>query len=316
MKLVVLLFGGRECSLKILFHYLSKYKKYIYEFRMYIATVIQSDIDYMEKYAKENSDFVRTIYCKINGEFMKEQAQKEEIWNMAYRDSQEEDTVYLKLDDDVVFLEESLFTDFVKARIENPEPPLLFPLIVNNSFSSWLLQNKNILSYPVENHFGDIWKNVYARIKPLIENKSGHKLIISDYVSNHEILCPMGWGNLYYCVDIHNQFIQNILSSPNKQSTFTSEMYWNHSFYELQYAEPNSINVCSWLGSSLKKYMKTYGSIYSDENWWTVYLPIWSNQHNMIYTKTIVAHYAYYKQRELGLDITDILEKYEKLCHL
>lgn len=31
-------------------------------------------------------------------------------------------------------------------------------------------------------------------------------------------------------------------------------------------------------------------------------------------TLYIVSHYAFYRQRELGLDQTDILDKYWKLC--
>ena len=324
MKLVLLTFGGRECSLKILFHYISKYKKYIHEYRIYVATVVQSDIDFMEKFAEENRDFVRTVYLRINGERMKEQCQKEAIWNMAYEDSQEEDTVYLKLDDDVVYLEETLFTDFIQARINHPEPPLMFPLIVNNSFSSWLLQKKNIIKSPFQNHYGDNWPSVYHRIKPyIVEHKpspqqNSDKIRIGNLVRDHEILCPIGWGNLGYCIEIHNQFIENILSSTkNQTSDFTSETYWGEGgsgFYDFKHSEPMSVNVCAWLGNSLKKYTETYGAVYSDENWWTIYLPIWTNTNNQIYTKTIVSHYAFYRQRELGLDRTDILDKYWKLC--
>ena len=61
MKLVVLTFGGRLCSLKILFPLIKKYKQYIHEYRIFIATTIQSDIDYMEKFANEN-DFVKIGY--------------------------------------------------------------------------------------------------------------------------------------------------------------------------------------------------------------------------------------------------------------
>jgi hypothetical protein len=274
----------------------------------------------MENYAKENSDFVRTIYLRINGKVMTEQCQKEAIWDMAYEDSQEEDTVYLKLDDDVVYLEESLFTDFIQARIDNPEPPLMFPLIVNNTYGSWLLQNKNIISSPFPNHFGENWKHVYKRIQSHILNhiprnpKEITKLRIGDFVTGNEILCPVGWGNIHYCVDIHSQFIQNL--SSQTPSNFTSTTHWgDHVFHELTDCEPMSINACSWLGSSLKNYTAKYGPVYHDENWWTVYLPTWTHTRNRIYTKTIVSHYAFYRQRELGLDNTDILDKYWKLCY-
>jgi len=59
----------------------------------------------------------------------------------------------------------------------------------------------------------------------------------------------------------------------------------------------------------VKKYTKEFGNVYCDENYLTVYLPIWSNRNNEIYGKSVVAHY-YYKQRELGLDNTNILQCY------
>ena len=61
MKLVVLTFGGRKCSLEILFTYIKRYKIHIHEYRIYVATTIKEDIDYMENFAKENSDFVKNM---------------------------------------------------------------------------------------------------------------------------------------------------------------------------------------------------------------------------------------------------------------
>jgi hypothetical protein len=65
MKLVVLTFAGRESSMKILFQLILKYKRYIHEYRLYVATLIQSDIDYIEKFASEN-DFIKVVYTIIN----------------------------------------------------------------------------------------------------------------------------------------------------------------------------------------------------------------------------------------------------------
>ena len=130
MKLVVLTFGGRECSLKILFTLIKQYKQYIHEYRIYIATTIHSDIDYMENFAKENSDFVKTVYFTVNGNTVLDD--REKIWDNAYKCCQEDDTVYLKLDDDIVYIDETLFTDFIQYRILNRNAPIIYPVIINN----------------------------------------------------------------------------------------------------------------------------------------------------------------------------------------
>ena len=302
MKLVVLTFGGRLCSLKILFPLIKKYKQYIHEYRIFIATTIQSDIDYMEKFANEN-DFVKIIYLKINGKNITDNSQKGLIWDNAYNLCQEKDTVYLKLDDDIVYFDESLFTEFIDYRINNRNIPILYPIIINNTITTPILEKNGIYNPIIKSNILETWKNTYNRIKShIIENK-GQQLRIGDFVADNEILCPASWGNLQYCYDLHSQFLNDI-------SQGNIEKYYLKNNTILTYAEPVSINVCSWLGDELQKYVKEYGTVNNDENYLSVYVPIWSGHNNEIYCKSVVSHYAYYKQRELGLDNTDILDRY------
>ena len=146
MKLIVVTFGGRECSIKILFKYILKYKKYIDEYRIYIATTVQNDIDFMEKFAKNNSNFVKIIYT-YDENHNKILNDRNKIWDNSYKNSMEEDCVYLKFDDDIVYIEENIFTDFIKYRLENPNPLLIYPIIINNIISSYNLQKKKNFFY-------------------------------------------------------------------------------------------------------------------------------------------------------------------------
>ena len=107
MKLVVLTFAGRECYMKILFNLILKYKKFIHEYRLYVATTIQSDIKFMENFAASN-DFVKIEYCKVNNEIILDD--KELIWDTAYKSCQEDDIVYLKIDDDILYFDESIIS--------------------------------------------------------------------------------------------------------------------------------------------------------------------------------------------------------------
>ena len=103
----------------------------------------------MKKFALEN-DFVKLVYIKNeDGEIILND--KNRIWDEAYKQCQDEDCVYLKFDDDIVYFDETLFTDFIKYRIENEEAPLLFPTIINNSYFSWLFEKKQIYT-PVNNN--------------------------------------------------------------------------------------------------------------------------------------------------------------------
>lgn len=296
MKLVVLTFAGRECSMKILFKLIIKYKKYINEYRLYVATTIQSDIDYMESFATSN-DFVKIIYCK---------GDKELIWDTAYKSCQEEDSVYLKLDDDIVYFDETLFTDFINYRVNNKNAPIIYPVIINNHFISWKLQEKNIINPELKTNIGNTWVNTYKRIRNHIIANKHLRLRIGDFTRGDEVLCPIAWGNLKYCYDLHNNFIEDIKNN-------NLQKYYLRENVTLENCEVVSINACSWLGSNLKEYTEKYGTIYYDECWLSLYLPTWSGDKNIIYGNCVVSHYSYYRQRELGLDSTDILERYANI---
>jgi len=250
MKVVVLTFGGRECSLRILFPLLLKYKSYIDEYRLYIATTIQSDINYMESFANEN-DFVKTVYCNINGKCILDD--RELIWDNAYKTCQEDNTIYIKLDDDIVYLDETLFTDFVQYRIENRNAPILYPMIINNTVTSSILEKHGLYRPYIKSDLIHTWKNTYERIRPYVLSEKNSKILrIGDFVADREILCPYAWGNLKYCCDLHEQFLQD-LKEGNVHKYLLSENI------VLENAEPISINACSWVGEDLREYVKEYG---------------------------------------------------------
>jgi len=62
--------------------------------------------------------------------------------NAFYKKCIEEQTVYCKLDDDIIWMEEDSIEKMVKFRIDNPEYFVVSPLIINNSLSTYLLQKR------------------------------------------------------------------------------------------------------------------------------------------------------------------------------
>lgn len=60
--------------------------------------------------------------------------------NAFYRKCVEENTIYFKLDDDIVWMEPNAIENMVRFRIDNPEYFLVSPLIINNALSTYLLQ--------------------------------------------------------------------------------------------------------------------------------------------------------------------------------
>lgn len=60
--------------------------------------------------------------------------------NAFYKDCVETDTIYFKLDDDIIWMEPRLIEKMVEFRIENPQFFLVTPLVINNSLSTYLLE--------------------------------------------------------------------------------------------------------------------------------------------------------------------------------
>jgi hypothetical protein len=299
MKLILITFGGREVSLRILFTYIEKYKKYISEYRIYVATTKQSDIDFMESFAKLH-DFVKIIYTYKDGNKILNDL--ELIWDNAYTTCQEDDEVYIKLDDDIVYLEENLFTDFVKYRVDNVEIPILYPIIINNTVINSKLQDLDIIQLSQKTHLVKNWPSAFASAYEYIKSHPGEQLRLQDLVPESNILCPVAWGNFQYCYKLHLQFLDDM--NNDNLSKYRVENW------TLKNCEPASIACISWLGSSLKKYINQYGPVKRDEQWWSVFIPTWTVERNVVHGNTIVSHYAYYRQREQGLDSTPILSMY------
>jgi hypothetical protein len=60
-----------------------------------------------------------------------------------YRQCTEEDTIYFRFDDDIVWMESDTIAKMVRFRIDNPEYFIVSPLIVNNAVCTYVLQVTN-----------------------------------------------------------------------------------------------------------------------------------------------------------------------------
>ena len=67
--------------------------------------------------------------------------------NAFYRYCVEDDTIYIKIDDDIVWMEPDTFEKMVKFRVEHRDAFLVTPQVVNNPMGSYLWQVKGFLNY-------------------------------------------------------------------------------------------------------------------------------------------------------------------------
>lgn len=134
--------------------------------------------------------------------------------NAFYRDCCDRDTIYMKLDDDVVWFEPDLFEKMVKFRIENPDYFLVSPLVINNALSTYLLQ-------------------VHDKIKL-------DKYYMS--ICAERTICHDGW----FAADLHNWFMENFL----KPNTYKDLYVGKHPMGMTRF----SINCILWFGSDMAEF--------------------------------------------------------------
>ena len=302
MKTIVVTFAGRKKFMEILFPYIKKYEHKIDEYHIYAATNNQEDLDYIEKFSSEN-EFVKVFRAQPGRDPIY-------LWNECYKNSQEEDVVYLKLDDDIVFIDDHLFSDFLDFRKNNPQYPIIYPMIINNVYTSWVLQDKMSLEFSQKTSFNERWDTVKHRISNHLKEGNPIPDRLIHLIPEDFMLCPVGWGDVEFAKSVHNKFLECLETNQievfkNTNDSSEGIVLHNH--------PPVSINCCSWLGSGMKKYTTKYGDVWQDELWLSVYLPILSGQPNYIYFNSIVSHFSYYKQMEGGILNSNILSRYNKI---
>jgi glycosyltransferase involved in cell wall biosynthesis len=305
MKTIAVTFAGRKRYMEILFKYILKYREHIDEYHLYLATTNQDDVDYIEEFQERNSDFVSIVRLETYENF-----NRTKVWNLCYLNCRDEDSVYVKIDDDVVYLDERLFTEFIEFR-KTSKSPLVFPHIINNIISSPVLEEHDRIKLPEFDNDSKVyytWRNTIKRIHSQVnslKNKMDYDFVVSDLVSQNEILCPVVWGNLGYSLAIHEEFLHK-LSNIGVESLYTENV-------KLENFEPMSIQCCSWLGKDFKKYIDELGKVGSeDEPWMAVYLPLWLDSPHTIFGGSIVSHFSSYNQDSYLLE-NGILEKYKIL---
>ena len=133
---------------------------------------------------------------------------------------------------------------------------------------------------------------------------------LMDIISTDVIFCPIFWGNADFCKSIHEKFLSDLEKGDISKYKISKD---NQLGEELLTNPPISINCVSWLGKSFKEYTNEFGDIWQDEPWISVYLPIMTNKNNYVYYSSVVSHFSYYKQMELGILNSNILERYKNI---
>lgn len=205
-KVVVVTPAGRQKYLEILRKYIERGmgNKFIDGWQLWQNTSVQSDIDYMR--SMENDKI--KLYSLFDN-------QPYNHFHIApyFKFCDDPDTVYIRLDDDICYIQDIAIEELVAYRVNFPKPFVVFGNVINNAIVSHLHQRFGILD-------------------------------LNAGVCGYDRMDRVGWTDPLFIENIH----KNFMSKPaNRRLTAYFFTEWNLFQYE-----PFSINCFAFFGKDLQ----------------------------------------------------------------
>ncbi len=205
-KVVVNTAAGRRRYMKYLIPYVLS-SSIVDRYDLWINTHNTADIEFFKRLA-EKYDKVNLVWQPdeiVNGN---------KTINAFYKQCIEENTIYFKLDDDIVWMEPDLIRKMVEFRVDNPDYFLVSPLVINNSLSTYLLQVRKRISF-----------------SKYYNASSSHKVL---------------WKNGSFAFQLHQWFIENFLKTHTYNSLYIGKQEMGMTRF--------SINAILWFGDIMKRF--------------------------------------------------------------
>lgn len=306
-KIVAVTPAGRKMYLEILYKYLCKNKHLLDRWDIWVNTKNESDLNYIKELGEKDS-FINIIYPDWPYESSYPNLSITPFWSKAT----DEDTIYIRFDDDVVFIDDNTIENLIDFRINNPEYFFIYPFIINNTHHSKDLQLKGLIT----EDYGVIG-----------EYQNLHSDGINDRTSLH---------NMDFIRYLHEKFISyynennyNLLMTPEKivwdMCNSSYQYNSNGELKKITNGTPQiAINCVCWFGSLFKKICPinncffdgeiTQRDLTDEEAYITIVKTKEMNMFSCTAPNTLIVHFLFHTQR--GKDgLNDILEQYKKIAN-
>ncbi|KAF5025769.1 hypothetical protein F66182_2102 [Fusarium sp. NRRL 66182] len=251
-------------------------------------------------------------------------------------DKVEDNVMYVKIDDDIVFMEDSVIPSIVKKKIEHPEYYIVSANVVNQPLLSWVHWNLGAIRpyLPEVDEFGRIisfeitdpkqvdwhpsnmppWNGPETFTLDSWEPENNqHRWLRLDNGDKDHILdstpieateySPMGrgWTEWKIGAQEHYSFFENL--EKKRLSAYKFETW------DFQY-ERMGIQFVAMLGRDINRAKPIEAD---DENHFSCNMPRLLGRHAVADGRGVAAHYSFGSQRG-GMDRTDILDRYRSFA--
>ncbi len=146
-KVVMTVFAGRRANLEIQFKYVDELlsRGLLTEYHIMDNTKTPEDREFIRSFRKKYQIIPATGYNDYYEHYSKVKAN--------------ENDVYIKIDDDIVFIDVNMFASFVGNRIANPQFLIASPSIINNPVCAYYQKMLGIidLDFPSDYSEGKLW---------------------------------------------------------------------------------------------------------------------------------------------------------------
>jgi len=277
MKVVVVTPTGRKQFLELL--YTNLLKSTFDEWHLWLNTENESDIDYCKKLQQQHN-WIKIIERPNS---VVPRLRCVDYTHLFWAYCQEQDTVYIRLDDDVVYLDKNFINTFANFIQNNPQYIVNFANINNNG----------ILSY------------IHQRFKAFE---------INDQLT-YRPFNNMMYGETKHIEKIHLDFIKNILENKKEKYLFHKYViYPGRKIDVTECSERILTNAVGWLGSNFKKYDV---NVPHDEELYVNYdLPVRVKMPIGVCGMALCSHYSFSLQASCMENATYLLDEYKKIMHL
>lgn len=278
-KIVAVIPAGRKRVLKMLFKYLRANSDIIDYVQVWENTQQQEDLEYIHSQA---DDFLRPVPLPTQFKFIANPVQHNT--GRFYLNTTDEDTIYIRFDDDIVYIHPEAIKNLVDFTLDNEEYFIVFANIWNNAIISYIHQH--------------IYENIGK-----------------EYGVVEELYCmdEVGWKSPEFAEYIHNILLDHI------EKGTTEELFFDK--YELDNVK-FSISCFAFRGKDFAKfhgflgrhqYGNNPGSL-DEELWLTQNYPNEHGLKNAICGSALVSHLTFFPQKRHLLDNTDIQDRYYELA--
>lgn len=227
-----------------------------------------SDVSYADKLAAEH-DWITQKYAPATRNLNHKKQYNTRVF---FENCVEPNTVYVRFDDDIVYIHEDALATLVKSKLSS-SAFVTFPIIWNNAISTWYLQMQGCV--PRE----------WGEVQPYCMD-------------------PIGWADGPFAEKMHNLLLDHV------EAGTVSKLFLYHDV-QLPLGQQFSVSCFASLSEEYHNHCTPPGYIEhtDDEAWHSIEMPTRLNRPTAIAGNALVSHYTFYPQRD-HIQKTDILDRY------